>query len=173
MELTAIKKYDIDGNVISHQLNTPTEPLRAVVRLAPLDGKARIFKLLQNQAIQLRHNRVENRFGILNPRFYKLVLISGFGGFFEDKGFCVFMANPPGLPMGVMDLILHLGQAAFGLAKTSSPRPVSRKDFRLESTVGQPLLMPLAIPLSASSSLWVTVSRTISSYSSISNVTRL
>ena len=53
------------------------------------------------------------------------------------------------------------------------PDPVSRKDFRLESTSGQPLLIPLAIPLPASSSSWVTVSLTIPSYASISKVTRL
>src|ERR1700694_755656 len=39
------------------------------------------------------------------------------------------------------------------------PRPVSRKDFRLERTAGQPCWMPFAIPLPASSSSWVTVSR--------------
>src|SRR5204863_3865552 len=64
-------------------------------------------------------------------------------------------------------------QADFGLAKRSMPRPVSRKDFRLESTAGQPCLMPFAMPLPASTSSWVTVSRTTSSYSSIANVTRL
>src|SRR5205085_10098171 len=37
-------------------------------------------------------------------------------------------------------------QADFGLAKTSRPWPVSSKDFRLASTTGQPLLMPIAIP---------------------------
>src|SRR5262245_28788891 len=64
-------------------------------------------------------------------------------------------------------------EAAFGLAKTSMPCPVSRRDFRLERTIGQPCWMPLAIPLPASSSSWVTVSRTISSYAATSKLTRL
>ena len=38
---------------------------------------------------------------------------------------------------------ISLDQAAFGLAETSSPRPVSRKDFRLDRTAGQPFFMPL------------------------------
>ena len=67
----------------------------------------------------------------------------------------------------------EVAQAAFRLAKTSSPRPVSRKDLRLERTIGQPLPMPLAMLPPASSSSWVTVRRTMFSYSSISNVTRL
>src|SRR5439155_25240532 len=64
-------------------------------------------------------------------------------------------------------------QADFGLAKTSRPWPVSSRDFRLARTTGHPFLMPFAIPLPAMSSSWLTVSRTMSSYSSISNVTRL
>ena len=36
-------------------------------------------------------------------------------------------------------------QAIFGLAKTSMLSPVSRKDFRLERAIGQPLLMPLGM----------------------------
>src|SRR5882757_118131 len=76
-------------------------------------------------------------------------------------------------PAGSLLIGTARDQADFGLAKTSMPRPVSRKDFRLERTAGHPCLMPLAIPLPASSSSWVTVSRTMSSYSSIWNVTRL
>src|SRR6185295_16865745 len=64
-------------------------------------------------------------------------------------------------------------QADFGLAKTSRPWPVSSRDFRLARTTGHPFLIPFAIPLPAMSSSWETVSRTMSSYSSISNVTRL
>src|SRR3546814_13021252 len=55
----------------------------------------------------------------------------------------------------------------------SRPLPVSMKDFRLERTVGHPLLTPFAMPLPAIRSSWVTVSLTISSYSTISKVTRL
>lgn len=64
-------------------------------------------------------------------------------------------------------------QADFGLAKMSTPRPVSRNDFRDERTTGQPCMTPFAILLPASSLSWVTVSRTILSYSTIAKVTRL
>src|SRR3954449_3779662 len=75
--------------------------------------------------------------------------------------------------MVMLPLWIDTDQADFGLAKTSSPWPVSSRDFRLARTTGHPLLMPIAIPLPATSSSWLTVSRTMSSYSSISNVTRL
>src|SRR2546426_3127752 len=66
-----------------------------------------------------------------------------------------------------------LASQLFAFVHVCNGSPVSNSVFKLESTRGQPSLIPRSISEPGSSSSCVTVKRTISSIGSISNVTRV
>src|SRR3954466_15339288 len=57
-------------------------------------------------------------------------------------------------------------------AQTSSGRPLSKKDFRLDRTRGQPSVMPLSISEPGCKRSWMTVRRTMSPTGSSAKLTR-